>query len=122
MEDIENKPKDVTRNIKNKIRDHLEILEKDYRIAVIELPEEMRFDHVCESFERINSKGTTLTVFDLLNARLMKDRIELRRQLWGSIKKENNIVSQFAKDNTRFPILILQIISLIRKGSAREGI
>ncbi|MBA7528138.1 hypothetical protein ES705_20321 [subsurface metagenome] len=121
LEDVEKKTRDAARLEIKIIREHLEILDKDYRIAVIELPENMRFDHVCEIFERINSKGTTLTVFDLLNARLLKGGIELRRKLWGSIEKDNqSIISRFAKDNSRFPILILQILSLNRKSSCKR--
>lgn len=121
LEDKEHYTREESRKIKEKFREHLEMLEKDYRIAIIELPENMELDHVCEIFERINSKGTTLTVFDLLNARLLKNGIELRKNLWGSImNNENSLISDFSKDNSKFPVLILQTISLLRKGYCKR--
>ena len=121
LEDEENISREESGNMKKKIREHLEILEKDYRIAIIELSEDMKLDHVCEIFERINSKGTTLTVFDLLNARLLKDGIELRKKLWDSIVNNGDgLINEFSKDNSRFPVLVLQAVSLSRKGYCKR--
>ena len=121
LEDEEKISREDSRNMKEKIRDHLEILEKDYRIVFIELSETMELDHVCEIFERINSTGTTLTVFDLLNARLLKDGIELRKKLWEPIiTEEDGLINEFSKDNPKFAVLILQAISLIRVGYCKR--
>jgi hypothetical protein len=121
LEEEKNISREDSKKIKKKIWEHFEILEKDYRIVIIELPEDMKLDHVCEIFERINSKGTTLTVFDLLNARLLKDGIELRKKLWRSVvNKENGRINEFSKDNSSFPVLILQTVSLIRKGYCKR--
>jgi hypothetical protein len=115
LEDEEGLSREKSRNIKEKVRDNLEILEKDYKIVFIELPENMKLDHVCEIFERINSTGTTLTVFDLLNARLLKDGIELRKKLWEAVvNDENDSINSFSEDSPKFPVLLLQAISLIR--------
>jgi len=121
LEKVENKSRDEARSIKYKLRDALSILEKEYRIAIIELPEEMSIDHVCTVFEKLNSTGTTLTVFDLLNARLLKYNLDLRGKLWHAVREaENSLTNKFCENNSRFQILFLQFISLLRKGSCKR--
>ncbi len=67
-----------------KILDHVWF---KYVIPVVQLPRSLTLDSVAEIFEKINSKGTRLGVFDLLNARFTKYEIKLRK-LWDEAKSD----------------------------------
>jgi len=91
-----------------------------YKIPVVQLPKSMSLDSVAEIFEKINSKGTQLGVFDLLNARFTKYKVNLRT-LWDKAKSEfNNIAKmdwELGKDAEKF---FLQAICLYKKGFSRR--
>ena len=99
--------------------------EKEGILPIIELPEEnYKLKHVCDIFERINSTGTKLTVFDLLNARLLVHDIELSEE-WKKIRKDEYnypLIKKFSYGNTKFPVLILQAISLLRAQYKDDGL
>jgi hypothetical protein len=57
-----------------------EILDKfiTYQVPVIELPSETPKEAVCQVFEKVNTGGVTLTVFELLTATFAADDFVLR--------------------------------------------
>ena len=93
-----------------------------YEIPVVKLPETLTLDNVATVFERINSKGTPLDVFDLLNARFVLYDIVLK-ELWEETKDTHENMRRWYEDfsNEKIPIYVLQSISLLKKGYLRRS-
>jgi len=71
---------------------------------------------VCTIFEKINSTGEDLSVYDLLTARLYRDDIDLHR-LWSESIEENQSLRQWSEgraENHKFGVLVLRTIALLR--------
>ncbi len=69
---------------------------------------------ICAVFEKMNSTGVKLTVFDLLTARLYRSKISLR-QLWNdAYQKYENLNAFSDEDPGVYAVLILRSIGLIR--------
>ena len=69
---------------------------------------------ICAVFEKMNSTGVKLTVFDLLTARLYRSNISLR-QLWNdAYQKYENLNAFSDEDPGIYAVLILRIIGLLR--------
>ena len=96
-----------------------------YEIPVVKLSETLSNENVIKVFERINSKGTPLDVFDLLNARfalyniVLKDEWEKVEKLHENLKKWK--VESASQNRDKIPIYILQAISLVKKGYLRRS-
>jgi len=92
-----------------------------YEIPVVKLPESLLLDNVATVFERINSKGTPLGVFDLLNARFIIHDIVLRNQ-WENIKDNHENIRKWYDDfkNEKVPLYIVQALALSRSGFLRR--
>jgi len=92
-----------------------------FEIPIVKLPESLLLDNVVEVFERINSKGTRLDVFDLLNARFRIHEIVLR-DLWKTtLDNHENILAWFEKfKNEKLPQYVLQAMSLYKQGYTRR--
>lgn len=90
-----------------------------FKIPVVQLPRSMNLDSVAEIFEKINSRGTQLGVFDLLNARFTKYGIELRTLLDNARSDFDNIALMNEKvgDMEKF---LLQAICIYKKGYTRR--
>ena len=58
----------------------LEIIDK-YQIAFIQLDPDMELKKVCDTFTKINTKGVKLDIFDLMNAFLKPEDLELKK-MW----------------------------------------
>lgn len=73
-----------------------------------------QLEEICTIFEKLNSTGVTLTVFDLLTARLYPKGIHLD-ELWNEAE-ESKIFSQFVDriDKSAFGKLVLRCIALMR--------
>jgi len=93
-----------------------------YEIPVVKLPESLSLDNVATVFERINSKGTPLGVFDLLNARFIIHKIVLKN-LWEETKENHENIYRWYDGfkNDKIPLYILQAISLSKKGFLRRS-
>ena len=93
-----------------------------YEIPVVKLPERLSLDNVATVFERINSKGTPLGVFDLLNARFIIHEIILKN-LWEDVKDLHENLRKWYEDfkNEKIPLYILQAMALSRKGYLRRS-
>ncbi|MGB9693378.1 MAG: GmrSD restriction endonuclease domain-containing protein, partial [Fervidobacterium sp.] len=62
---------------------------QNYEFPMIELHPETPLKAVCHIFEKVNTTGVTLTVFELLTAILWPQDIDLRKK-WKSTKEELN--------------------------------
>lgn len=97
----------MTRMIDRKLKHIL----YDFEIPYIMLPETMEIDQVTTIFEKINTTGKMLSVFDLLIARLMKYGVELR-EVWEETLERHSKIAEYYKSIDKMPIYILQAISL----------
>ncbi|QLH08562.1 GmrSD restriction endonuclease domain-containing protein [Candidatus Nitrosotenuis sp. DW1] len=102
----------------DKIRSIRRIMDKKLRhiidgfeIPYISLPDTMELPQVTDIFEKINTMGKVLSVFDLLIARLSKYQIELKK-LWEESVKRHPKLPEYYKSIDKMPIYILQAISL----------
>lgn len=68
---------------KNKIIDSF----KTYQLPVIIMKKENPKEAVCQVFEKVNTGGVSLTVFELLTASYAAENFDLKAD-WGKIKKE----------------------------------
>lgn len=89
-----------------------------YQVPVIELGAATPKDAVCQVFEKVNTGGVTLTVFELLTATFAADEFQLRKD-WDERRaqwrgEEYRILRDVT--NTDF----LQIVSLLATRAARE--
>ena len=93
---------------------------QQFRIPIIQLPESMNLDSVAEIFEKINSTGTNLGVFDLLNARFTGYGIDLK-MLWRRAKEEYDNIAMMNKEiNKDAEKMLLQAMCLYKKGYSRR--
>lgn len=92
-----------------------------YEIPVVKLPENLLLDNVATVFERINSKGTPLGVFDLLNARFIPYGIVLKEQ-WERVKCDHEHIRKWYDNfkNDKVPLYIVQALTLLKSGSSRR--
>ena len=101
------------------ILDILEHVWSGYEIPVVRLPKSLTLDSVAGIFERINSKGTKLGVFDLLNSRFMKYGVSLR-EYWDKTKADFDSIAYVSEGADNAEKYILQGLALFKKGSARR--
>ncbi len=90
-----------------------EILDKfiTYQVPVIELPKETPKEAVCQVFEKVNTGGVTLTVFELLTATFASSEFILREDWEEKCKRiadpSHQVVNEFSNTD------LLQGISLM---------
>jgi len=101
-----------------KLKDMRRIMQKKlghmydgFEIPFITLPSSLEIAKVVDIFEQINTKGKTLNVFDLLNAKLSTFDIELKT-LWQDSVHNFEKIKEY-KSLEKLPIYILQTISLL---------
>ncbi len=91
-------------------------------IPIIEIPkvadnDEQGISEVCAIFEKMNSTGVNLTVYDLLTARLYKYRqneIDLHK-MWESVKLKYELINNFSEgEPDLYGLFILRVIALMR--------
>jgi len=63
--------------IKRRLRGFLRQVWEKFEIPIIKLPQDMQLVDVAKIFKKLNSTGVLLTVFDLLNARIVKHNIRI---------------------------------------------
>lgn len=69
---------------------------------------------VCTVFEKINSTGVKLSVYDLLTARLYKDKIDLH-QLWEKAIDDYHLLDDYSEGSPdEFGVYVLRTIALMR--------
>ncbi len=95
----------------------------DHRVPVVQLPavaDAKGLEQVATIFEKINSTGQRLSVFDLLTARLYPQNINLR-QLWESALEEHEYLGRFVGDDKKesYAVYPLRALALYRGQDAR---
>ena len=106
----------------NYYREILSILDHvwfQYKIPVVQLPKSLSLDSVAEVFEKINSKGTRLGVFDLLNARFTSYDVSLRT-IWDQAKSNYDNIKKLNREIDDAEKYILQGMALFKKGHIRR--
>jgi hypothetical protein len=83
-----------------------------YKYHYVELPPELTMEAVATIFEKLNTTGQPLNIFEILTAKFYK-RINLREK-WKNAKEESPLLNSFSKDekDTSIPVLILKTILL----------
>lgn len=87
----------------------LQSLSDQFQISYIELDEDIGIDKVCDIFTQINSKGVQLDVFDLINALLKPQDLQLKH-MW----REASSRLEFA-DSDKMNVYVLQVMSILRQ-------
>ena len=94
---------------------------QDFEVPVIELPQvDESDDHsigrVCAIFEKLNSTGVELSVYDLLTARLYPHKVHLH-DLWDEACKKHKRLAEWSggkAENHKFGVMVLRIMGLLR--------
>ena len=92
-----------------------------FEVPLVELPQVDDSDgdsigRVCAIFEKLNSTGVDLSVYDLLTARLYRSGIHLH-ELWTEGCKANPRLRAWSKgkaDEHKFGVLVLRTLALLR--------
>ena len=90
-----------------------------YQVPAITLPKIDAGDpdglsRVCMVFEKLNTSGVRLSVFDLLTARLYAHGIDLH-QLWQASMETFPLLKQFCgEDKNDYSVLVLRVVGLAR--------
>ena len=90
-----------------------------YEIPVVKLSNDLSLEDVATIFERINRMGTRLGSFDLLNARLAKYDIIIKKE-WESIEKNHRRIKELHRSMKDMPLFIPRALSLSKTGLLKE--
>ena len=101
------KMKEIRRLIEKKLRHFID----EFEIPYVVLPNTVELPQMADIFERINTRGKALSVFDILIATLSKYDIDLRR-LWDDTRKKFPRMDEY-NSRDKLPIYILQSIALV---------
>lgn len=96
---------------KDKLINIISELLNDYEISYIELDKQIPIEKVCDIFQKINSTGLDLNIFDLMNALLTPKGIHLK-EWW---KKVATNFEGKIPDPDKAKIYALQIISILEQ-------
>lgn len=92
--------------------DHVKDIYRAYQITYIELDDDLAIDMVCDIFQKINSTGQALDIFDLLNAILRPKDVGLK-ELWRQAEERLSFVG-----TKRMNVYVLQVMSIL----AQDGL
>lgn len=94
---------------------------KLYHIPVIELSRDTPKDAVCAVFEKVNTGGVTLTVFELLTATFAADEFDLREDWEARLRriKTRGVLKDFS--STDFLQIITLLMTHARAEAARDS-
>lgn len=93
----------------------------DFEVPVVVLPKVSDDDpdavtRVCAIFEKLNSTGVDLSVYDLLTARLFRSNIDLHG-LWDEAVAKHKLLEEWSggsADQHKFGVLVLRTLALMR--------
>ena len=102
---------DKAREERNKLDEIFGSILNDYYISYIELDREIEVEKVCDIFQRINSTGLDLNIFDLMNALLRPKEIRLK-SLWQA---EAADFQTKLPDPDKGKIYVLQTMSILKQ-------
>ncbi len=94
---------------------------QSFEVPLVELPQVDESDagsigRVCAIFEKLNSTGVDLSVYDLLTARLYRSEIKLH-DLWAEACKKHGRLRAWSDgkaDQNKFGVLVLRTLALLR--------
>ena len=94
---------------------------QNFEVPLVELPRVEESDteaigRVCAIFEKLNSTGVDLSVYDLLTARLYRSGVKLH-DLWDEACRTHARLrtwSEGSADKHKFGVLVLRIVALLR--------
>lgn len=92
--------------------EHLKAITEQYQISFVELDRDLDIDKVCDIFTQINSRGTRLDVFDLVNALLRPKGLKLK-ELWRKAKSKMDFIDH---GRHRMNVYLLQVMSILLQG------
>lgn len=120
MEKIADKNGLVKREDIECFEDRTEVF-RNYKMPFIQLAADTPEGKVVRTFERINTQGLELGVFDILTARLWTHEIRLR-DLWDGSVERYSIISKYASEigEERFRELTLKTLALSRGGECKD--
>lgn len=92
-----------------------------FEVPIVELPQVADSDSesigkICAIFEKLNSTGVVLSVYDLLTARLYRSGIKIH-DLWDASCREHKRLREWSKskaDTNKFGVLVLRTLALLR--------
>ena len=84
----------------------------NYMVPIIELPMDLEINSVADVFERINTTGTKLSKFDLLNARFARHDLKLH-DLWDDAKKNHAHIREWSNATTDGDVALSVFTALI---------
>ena len=96
---------------KEKLMSFIDDLLNDYEISYIELDKQISVEKVCDIFQKINSTGLDLNIFDLMNALLRPKDIFLRKW-WDGVA---NSFDGKIPSSDKVKIYALQVISILEQ-------
>ena len=92
---------------------------REFLVPTIEIPkipadDSARIAEVCAIFEKMNSTGVRLSVYDLLTARLYKYGIDLHT-LWEQAAQEHDLLNQYSDGKPdEYGVYVLRTVALLR--------
>lgn len=92
---------------------------KSFEVPIIEIEKSSPDDpeylgQVCAIFEKMNSTGVRLSVYDLLTARLYKEQIDLH-SLWQESINQHSLLNEYSGgEPDTFGVFLLRTIALMR--------
>lgn len=89
--------------------EHLRGITEQYQVSYVELDRDLQLDKVCDIFTQINSKGKQLDVFDLINALLKPQGLQLKH-MWRTAAPQLSFV-----ETGRMNRYVLQVMSILRQ-------
>jgi hypothetical protein len=98
---------------------------RSFLVPTLEIPkfqpdDPNRIAEVCAIFEKMNSTGVRLSVYDLLTARLYKSSIDQHR-LWEKAVESHELLEQFSDGKPdAYGVYVLRTIALIRGLDAKS--
>lgn len=110
----------ITRREIEVFEDQTEVF-RNYKIPIIQLAADTAQSKVVRTFERINTQGLDLGVFDILTARLWTHDIRLR-DLWEETLETYPRISAYSASlgEERFRELTLKTLALMRRYECKE--
>ncbi len=118
-EELTNNVLDIVADFKSKFLNEGKPLwnVRNYEFPIVYLPQTLDEEAVCVIFEKLNTSGAPLNIFEILTAKFYSKGINLR-ELWSKAKEDYEILDKnnFSKDkkDTQLAIQILKAI-LLRK-------
>lgn len=110
----------LTRQDVDRIEDHTEVF-RDYDVPIVQMGVDTDPSKVVQTFERINTQGLELGVFDILTARLYPDEINLR-ELWDQAVENHDELARYSEEEgeTRVRERTLRTLALYRGEECKE--